>query len=152
VAKYSHIKKERIQVIHNGIDIAKVDNYLARNTIADIRKKLGFNLDDKIILNVARLKPQKNQKLLIDAFIDFYAKYKKAHLVIVGDGILKDDLIKYVGAMGMDSRIHIVGYKENVFDYYLISNLFVLSSDREGFPNVCIEACSFGLPIVSTLV
>jgi len=151
VSEKSHISLPKITVIQNGIDIERVNKFIKNNNRDELRKKFGFGFSDKIILNVARLKPQKNHKLLIDSFVIANKIDPFLKLVILGDGSEKSTLLKYV-ADHKYPNIYLLGYCENVYDYYYISDIFSLTSDREGFPNVCIEALAFGLPVVSTNV
>ena len=101
------------------------------------------------ILSVGRLHYQKNFDLLIKAFARSKAS-KEARLIIVGDGPLKSYLNRLVSELGLHGRVHLVGKKYNIGDYYAQASMFVLSSRFEGFPNVLIEALYYGLPVIST--
>ncbi len=158
VARYAsqqaHIPLRKFIVVHNGVDIDAIKRY--RKTSEQKVKKLyaEFNLssDSKIVLNVARLKPQKNHTLLIDAFAKFLENHPEYVLFIVGAGADEDKLHKKVNDMNLKKKIFLVGYREDVYTFYSASDFFVLTSDIEGFPNVGLEAMAFGLPLLSTKV
>jgi glycosyltransferase involved in cell wall biosynthesis len=101
------------------------------------------------ILNVGRLNPQKNQALLLEAFARIQSD-RDARLVILGDGDLRADLERRAQELGIADRVVMPGFQLAPGGYYRSADLFVLSSDYEGYPLVMIEAMHCGLPIVST--
>ena len=94
--------------------------------------------------------PQKNQKLLINAFSELAKKIPDYTLVIYGEGSLRKELEKFIESKGLKDRIFLPGAKNNIQEYIKDASLFVLSSDYEGIPNALIEAMAIGLPCVST--
>ena len=74
----------------------------------------------------------------------------KYHLNIVGDGPLKNELIQFVNDLKLQNYITFHGFQKNLKNFYLNSDLFVLSSIYEGFGNVIVEAMSYGVQIIST--
>lgn len=146
------IDRGRITVLNNGIDLVKVDTKRSSLDNRDaVKKELGFN-GKKIVLNVARLKPQKNHILLLESFKIFSARHSGYELVILGIGSEKDNLFKAVREMGLTDKVHLLGYRDDVHKFYYISDMFVLTSRIEGFPNVLLEAMANSLPAVSTVV
>ena len=71
-------------------------------------------------------------------------------LIILGDGEEKSKLIALSEKLNISKRVHFLGNVENPFNFFERSNIFVLSSETEGFPMVVIEAMACGLPIIST--
>ena len=104
----------------------------------------------KNIATVGRLEPQKNHKLLIDAFAMIEDKIGKDKLLIYGAGSLEVPLRNYVRSMGMCNRIVFMGEVNNIEKELAKAKLFVLSSDYEGMPNSLMEAMVVGVPCVST--
>ena len=100
-------------------------------------------------LAVGTLKDQKNHELLIDAFARVTEKLD-AKLVIVGDGPLKGALQRQIDALGLHDRVELAGHVSDPSAFYASANVFVLSSDYEGFALVIVEALHHGLGIVST--
>jgi glycosyltransferase involved in cell wall biosynthesis len=97
-------------------------------------------------LFVGRLVKQKNIEFLINVI----AKNKeKINLCIVGDGPLRDSLLKLSQNLGVESQVLFVGHANDVNQYYIKSDVVLLSSFFEGMPNVLLEALSNGIPVVS---
>ena len=109
-----------------------------------------FTVEKKEIVTVGRLEPQKNQKLLINAFSELARDFPDYTLIIYGEGSLRNELENYVISKGLQSKVVLPGAKNNIQEYIKDASLFVLSSDYEGIPNALIEAMAIGLPCVST--
>lgn len=109
-----------------------------------------FSHEKKEIVSVGRLEPQKNQKLLLDAFSMIADELPDYSLVIYGEGSLRKELETYIESKGLTNRISLPGAKSGIQNYIKDASLFVLSSDYEGIPNALIEAMAIGLPCVST--
>jgi Glycosyltransferase len=104
----------------------------------------------KRIINVGRLSPQKNQKLLIDAFSDICNEYPEYKLSIYGEGELKQELLDYIDGMGLNDSVFLEGTSNHIAEELNRSAVFCLSSDFEGMSNAVIEAICAGVPIIST--
>lgn len=102
-----------------------------------------------MVLFVGKLKAQKNLFFLIDAFEIALKSNPDLQLCLVGDGDQKQDLENHVFSKGLEHNVSLVGKSQNVAQYYKQALVCVLSSHYEGFPNVLIEANSYGLPVVS---
>ena len=72
------------------------------------------------------------------------------YLVILGDGERRGSLEKLVAELGLEAEVFLPGYRKNVYKYFGAADLFVLSSNYEGMPNVLVEALACGLPAVAT--
>lgn len=151
-SKQANISIEKFQVIHNGVEIDKTNEFKNNFSKNDLRRKLNIKEDSLVFLNVGRLKKQKQQDLLIDAFKIVSSKYNNAQLFIVGRGPEEDYLKNKIIENNLEGKVVLTGYSDSVYDFYRASDVFVLSSKYEGFPNVAIEAMAFGLPLLSTKV
>ncbi|WP_328600565.1 glycosyltransferase [Pontixanthobacter aquaemixtae] len=101
------------------------------------------------IITTGRLKKQKNHELLLRAFAKIQND-NNAVLAILGEGELEDKLRETVVRLGLEESVIMPGFVVDPGPWYASADLFVLSSDYEGFGNVLVEALHFGLPIVST--
>lgn len=150
-SRQAKIPIHKFEVIYNGVDVESIRKKIySLGDKAVLKSRLGFEDSDKIIINVARLVPQKNQSLLIKSFAEFSKNNPDHKLIILGAGGLELELKKLISDLGQDGRVFLLGNKTNVADYYYISDFFVLSSEIEGFAVVCIEAMACGLPVLST--
>ncbi len=103
-------------------------------------------------INVAFLDKNKNQAMLIEAFNQAFKKHKHIKLVIVGDGVEKNNLCSLIDDLEMSEQIELYGSadRETVKRLLQNSDAFVLSSVFETFGVVIIEAMACGLPVVAT--
>lgn len=104
----------------------------------------------KQVVSVARLQPQKNHKLLVDAFADFSKEYPEYELHLFGIGELEEALREQAKQLGIEQKVIFRGFSSNVKEEIRDSAMFVLSSDYEGISNSMIEALAMGVPVIST--
>ena len=100
------------------------------------------------LLSVGTLKEVKNHSLLLYAFS--MLSIQDSELMIVGSGELETSLRQLAGELGIADKVIFAGFQSDPTPFYLSADLFVLSSDYEGFGNVIVEALAQGLPVVST--
>jgi len=143
----SKLKQNSFKVIYNPIKVMP-STPLGRDFANEIWDVLGTGTR---ILNVGRLKRQKNQKLLLEAFAQVLEVFD-ASLVILSDGedAIKKELQLYIAEHDLKNRVRLVPHVDDLTAWYESADMFVLSSDYEGFGNVLVEALNAGLPIVST--
>jgi len=102
------------------------------------------------IMSIGRLVEQKDFFTLINAFDEVFRKFPNVSLDIIGDGPLKKRLAKFIHTKKSSHRITLLGWKQNTPNWIEKADIFVLTSKREGFPYVLLEALSVGRPIIST--
>ncbi|MAD57053.1 MAG: hypothetical protein CMK44_00590 [Porticoccus sp.] len=112
-------------------------------------KNKNFENSKINILSVGTLKTQKDHSTLLKAF-SLLKNKSNFHLNIVGDGPLKNQLIKLSINLNIKKYITFHGFQKNTNQFYQNNDIFILSSIYEGFGNVLVEALSFGLKIIST--
>ena len=110
---------------------------------------LESNKSHPIIVSVGRLVGQKNHSMLLKAFREVL-KERPAQLVLVGDGPDRNNLEQEARILKLSDHIFFAGYQENPYPFIKKSDIFVLSSDFEGFGIVLVEALSLGVSVVST--
>ncbi len=105
---------------------------------------------DKIILSAGRICKQKRFDILIDAFNIVQAYHNEYKLLIYGDGPLLKELETKIEDYRLKDKVLFCGYSKDVFFDAGIPEIFVLSSDYEGIPNVLMEAMALGTMCIST--
>jgi glycosyltransferase involved in cell wall biosynthesis len=101
------------------------------------------------ILTVGSFKREKNQKLLLDSFAILSAR-QRVVLMMLGDGPMRDELEAHARQLNVADRVAMPGVRADPAPYYASADMFVLSSDDEGYPLVLVEALGAGLPTIST--
>lgn len=146
------ISSGKITLIPNGVDQRKFKKIPKE----EARKLLGLPLDRDIALSVGGLNPLKGFDLLIRSFklLMDESKNRKPYLVIVGDGLMREELKLLIRKMGLESDAHLVGgvSHSELYRWYSAADVFCLVSEREGYPNVLLEALACGTPVVATAV
>ena len=134
------------EVFENAIDASKFkyDPIIRQEK----RQELGIEEDALVIGNVGRYHYQKNQKFLIDIFNKYLKLNPNAYLLIIGQGELESDLKKQIESLGIQDRVLMPGFKDDVNNYYNAMDIFCLPSNYEGLGIVGIEAQMNGLPCI----
>ncbi|MGY0219757.1 glycosyltransferase [Endozoicomonadaceae bacterium StTr2] len=140
--------KEKIQTLYNRIDYGSIIQQLYSRTAA--REKLGLDNDSFIFANVGRLHPDKDQSTLLKAFAACYQNLPDSKLVIIGQGRLEKSLIDEAWTLGISDHVQFLGKVEDAWRYFRAFDCFTLSSDREPFGMVLLEAMVAGIPVIAT--
>lgn len=141
IARFSGLPRQAVRVVYNPVPPPLCS--------AEPGGDLWQGKPGKRILTVGRLKTAKNQSLLLEAFAR-YVRDHEAVLAIVGVGPLAADLAAQAERLKIADKVLFPGFRLTPGDWYASADLFVLSSDYEGFGNVLVEALHCGLPVVST--
>jgi glycosyltransferase involved in cell wall biosynthesis len=138
--------EDRVRTLYNAIDITEME-LLPREPA---RKFLGLSEEQFIIGNVGRLHSEKDQATLIQAFALFNKKVPVSQLVIIGSGQLKESLQQLSTDLGVGKKVLFLGQIKNAANYYNAFDLFALSSDKEAFGLVLLEAMAAKVPVVAS--
>lgn len=133
------VRKSLLRVIHNPINTDRICEYAL-----DVP---SMRLPEPYIMGMGRLVPNKNFRLLIEAY---RLSQIAENLVILGEGPERHELESLVAYYGLSGRVILPGYLKNPYPIIKAARLFVCSSNAEGFPNALIEAMAVGCPVVST--
>lgn len=129
---------QQIITVYNGVKI-KLD-----------KTRRSFKKGGKVIITIARLVEQKDHMNLIKAFDLLQRKLPNTELWILSDGPKRKEIETSVNRLKLDKKIKLLGWVKTNIPYLKRSDVFVLSSKREGFAYVLVEAMSQGIPVVST--
>lgn len=132
----------KIKVIPNPIDT----NLIAQNTTYTLNHKLP----EKYIISAGRMIPEKGYDILIKAFSNLKPRYADLKLIILGDGIERNNLEVLIDKLNLVEEVLLYGFVKNVYPYFKNATVCVVSSRVEGFPNVLLQMMSQNSKVVST--
>ena len=115
-----------------------------------LRQQMGYGENQKLLLCVGELLPNKNQKMAIRAMKYIKEQYPDAVLFIAGNGPEKDNLEAEIKACGVENNVKMLGYCTHLQDYQHIVDVLVSCSYREGLPLNIVEAMLSGTPVVAS--
>ncbi|MFH0856542.1 MAG: glycosyltransferase family 4 protein [bacterium] len=157
------IKKNKMEVIHNGIDLEKGSQLLskveARGKLKEIAVErfagsLGGELiespDAKIIGTVANLYENKGLKYLIEAAAMVLKDMPNCVFILIGSGEQENKLKKLIYDYKLQNNFFMLGQVKAAYQYLKGFDIFCLPSIKEGLPYCLLEALMAGLPIVAT--
>lgn len=140
---------EKIILIHNGADGEQFD--AAKHKAAAVRAEFGWGTEARVIGTVARLAPEKNISLVLDAAQKILAEMPDVKFLLVGDGPLRVALQDRVAADAALRRACVfTGQRNDVARLLQALDIFVLASNAEAFPLAIIEAMAAGLAVIAT--
>ncbi len=115
-----------------------------------IESTCEYRAEVRHIAAVGRLVKQKNYPLLLEAFAQLHATRADITLHIFGEGPERENILAAVSSLGLDEHVLLHGSVEDVAGALATADIYVMSSDFEGFPNALAEAMAMGLPSIST--
>lgn len=134
------------QIYLNGIDAERFRFDGKKRQM--VREMFSLDEADTVIGHVGRFDPVKNHNFLLDALADIFRKDASFKLILVGDGMLRDETEKQAEMLGIRQQVVFAGIQKNTEAFYSAFDLFVLPSRFEGIPLSLIEAQANGLPCV----
>lgn len=141
----------KIERIHGvGVDEKRFYTVSEKEQL-EIREKFNLKKEQKIILCVGELLPNKNQKMIIQAMEKVIEKYPETQLLIAGNGPEKENLEKLIRNLKLEENIKMLGYVTNLQEYQKIADIAVSCSKREGLPLNIVEAMLSGTPVIASL-
>lgn len=141
------VEPKKLAIIYNGIYPDAFESKLSKE---EARKKLGLPIDSKTITMVARLAEVKNHKMLLGTARILTKKIPELKVLIAGDGPLANELKTLAETYGITDQVLFLGTRSDIPDILAATDIAVLTSSSEGFPNALIEPMSVGIPVVST--
>ena len=136
----------KITVINNGVDLLEI-----LNSKSIERKVIDSSLEntDILLIQVSTLRKEKDHDTIIKSLVYLPENYK---LLIVGDGIRKNELMKLTHLLKLDNRVLFLGQRNDVPALLKTSDIVILSSHHEGLSLSSIEGMASGKPFVASAV
>ncbi len=153
--QFGGVRGPRLIVIHYGID--ELTEKMSSTPTSMIRSELGVPERAPVAVCVARIDPQKNHQLLLQAWGRVVIDHPDAFLIIIGGTQLGGDhyverLCNMVIEMGLEDRVVFTGLRSDVDNFLATADIAVMSSRWEGLGLALLEAMKHGLPVVATRV
>jgi glycosyltransferase EpsD len=141
------------QVKHiHGVGVDEKRYYpVSKEEQLKIRKALGFAPEQKIILCIGELLPNKNQQMAIRMMEKVVKWFPNAKLLLAGNGPEKDNLERLIKKLGLEKSIDMLGYCTYLEKYQRITDVLVACSKREGLPLNLVEAMLTGNSVVASM-
>jgi glycosyltransferase involved in cell wall biosynthesis len=133
--------------IYNGIDTSR---FRKKVDTGALRRELGLPDDTQVVCTIGRLVPQKGHRIFIETMKLVRERCPGAVGLIVGEGQCRKDLDEYNREQGTADSVLLTGLRQDIAEILHLSDLFVLSSYREGFPITILEAMAVGRACVVT--
>jgi len=143
------IRPEKISVIYNGIDVNK---YKSHTNITEFKKQFNLEPSIPIVAFIGRLVKVKAASYFLEAAASVLTSGKKAQFLVVGDGPLKQSLVKQTQKLGIDQHVFFIGFRKDIPKILSLIDILVVPSLWEGLPLTILETMSAGKPIIAARV
>ncbi|MCX7697837.1 MAG: glycosyltransferase [Candidatus Goldbacteria bacterium] len=150
----SNFLKEEVKKINLNLkaDVIPmgVDSELFNPNKKDLNIKKKYKIEGIFLLYVGRLAPEKGVEKIIELMPSILSKYNNIKLILIGEGVLKDKLLKKVKELKIVNNVIFIKWINNreLPKYYATADYFICLSEREGMPISYIEALACGTPII----
>ncbi|WP_452230247.1 glycosyltransferase [Lacinutrix sp. MEBiC02404] len=129
------VAKSKTALINNPITFNAVPKTETRDTTKPLQ-----------IITVGRLSKEKGHERIIEVLSKLEFPF---HYFMIGNGNEKENIVHLIRSKGIENQVTQIDYTKNVEDYLRKSDIFLLGSYSEGFPNALIESCVVGTPIIA---
>ena len=143
--KYGYLQTA---TLYNPYDAEGITE-LSKEKVTDLPWKMEDEDRPRILIGVGRDDPIKGFWHLIKAFYLVQKEIPQMRLIIMGDGSF-EQAKSLVSELQLEQKVYFPGVRKNPYKYLAASEMFLLSSYTEGFPNVLVEAMNLGRPLIST--
>lgn len=132
-----------------GVDFSRLGTKLSNNLKEELRKDLGIEKNDIVLVYVAELISNKNQGKLLETLKLLLVKYPNIKLLLVGPDHNNGKYLEYAKKLNVENNVIFTGWRNDVGNLLQESNIYVASSIREGFGINLVEAMACGLPVIA---
>jgi glycosyltransferase involved in cell wall biosynthesis len=135
---------KKVITIYNGIHI---DRFSGNGK--NVKSELGIPTSAPLVGFIGRLETVKGPHFFVDAAEKIGAAVPQTHFIIIGEGTMKEELIKKTQGM---PHVHVMGYREDIADCIAALDILLIPSVNDGFNLVAVQAMALSIPIVATAV
>ncbi|MGC5327266.1 LCP family protein [Brevibacillus sp. SYSU BS000544] len=149
-----YLPTEKLHYEGNGVHLPLLDRISQEISLEELDEyKMKYDIPEgkTLLLVAARLEPVKDHALLFEALQQVVKRGTTNILcLLAGNGHLETELEQQVTERGLQPYVKFLGYQDNIYHWIKLSDLIVLSSQKEGIPRILMESMAFGKPIVAT--
>jgi glycosyltransferase involved in cell wall biosynthesis len=134
-------------VVPNWIDVELTRSKNAMTDTQSLRAKFGIPEEATVLLSVQRLSQRKGAHHLLSIL---ESQHRNAHLIIAGEGPLKEELGRHAVEHKLAPRVHFTGAvsHDTILSYFAITDVFLLPSEEEGMAHALLDAMASGVASV----
>ena len=138
------VNNKDVFLLHNALDLEYFQ--FSERARREVREELGIMADQIVYGHIGRFNQQKNHGFLLEVFYQIVKQDRKAVLLLVGDGELREPIKNKIEEMGLQPNVLFLGVRSDIPRILSAMDYFVFPSLYEGMPNTVIEAQATGLP------
>jgi glycosyltransferase involved in cell wall biosynthesis len=142
----SGVDERRVRVIPDGVDIHRVVTPADSTTLT----ALGVETGAPLVVQVAQLVGHKDPLNFVRAVARARSDVPNLQALLIGDGPLRGDVENEVRSLGLESTLHVAGYRTDADELLAAADVACLSSREEGMGSVLLDALAFGRPVAAT--
>ncbi len=140
------VPSENLLIAYNGLDV----DAFSPGSGAEARAQLGI-ADDSLVLGIFSIfGPFKGQALLLRAMPNVLEAVPNAHLLLVGDGDIREELERLTAELHLERHVTFAGFRRDTLPFYRALDVYVMASTQEPFGLVTVEAMACAKPVVGT--
>lgn len=139
-------KKKPFIFVPNGIDLEMFQQFPETKTKS--KKTLDISPDSFLLGNIGRFEKQKNHSFLLDIFNEVLKKNAQSELILIGEGSLEDEIREKIAKLQLESKVHLLGIREDIPRILNAMDVMVMPSLYEGLPISAVEAQAAGVKLV----
>jgi glycosyltransferase involved in cell wall biosynthesis len=140
------ISRDRIEVVHDGVDLTRID----RQPLVDAHAEFWLPHGAPLVGNVAALAAHKGQKHLVVAAAQVIRELPDVRFLIVGEGELRQSLERQIRTLGLERHVLLTGFRADALGLMKSFDLFAMSSVTEGLGSAVLEAMACRKAVVAT--
>ncbi|ANU28114.1 N-acetyl-alpha-D-glucosaminyl L-malate synthase BshA [Planococcus versutus] len=136
---------KEIETVYNFVDERE---YFSQDA-SKLKQQLGINADEKVMIHVSNFRNVKRVQDVVETFALTYEKIK-CKLLLIGDGPEMGRIIQQVRELGLDEQVLFLGKRDGLAEFYSMSDIKLLLSEKEAFGLVLLEAMACGVPVIGS--
>ncbi|PPA69242.1 glycosyltransferase family 4 protein [Jeotgalibacillus proteolyticus] len=145
----NHFRNTNVKHVHGvGVDTGRF-RPLEKTEKNHLKKSLGYQPNDFLLMYAAEFNQNKNQPFLLRAFAQLSKDIPEMKLLLAGEGPMLEECKNMAAELGIENRVDFLGFQNGIEKWIQISDVAVASSKREGLPVNIMESMACALPVVA---